>query len=146
VTVEKGAVVMSHDPLGASGRRHRRRRKLGPDARCIACGESNPTVLIRANRSLFEHHHVLGTQHVPDLTVPVCRNHHAILSAAQVDDGVRLDPQPTVLERLVAIFHAFASFLGSLAKILIEWAMKGHSFIAGLDADFPGWRTKPWAS
>jgi len=87
----------------------------------------------------------LGNAHEPDLTVPVCRNCHARLSAAQTDDGVHLEPQPTVLERLVAIFQAFVSFLGSLAKILLEWVVRGLAFIAGLDADYKGWREKPWA-
>src|SRR6185369_2571118 len=98
-------------------------RRLGPDPRCIGCGESNPTILVRAKRTLFEHHHPLGEAHVPDLTVVVCRNCHAKLSAAQVDDGVPLDPQPTVLERLIAIFQAFVSFLGALAEILLEWSL-----------------------
>jgi hypothetical protein len=136
---------MSHDPLGGSGRRHRRRRKLGPDARCLGCGASDPTILIRVKRTLFEHHHPLGQAHAPDLTVPVCRNCHAILSAAQADDGVPLKPQATVLERLVAIFQAFVSFLGALAKVLLEWVVRALAFIVGLDADYPDWRTKPWA-
>jgi len=145
VTVEKGVVLMPYDTFGASGRRHRRRRKLGPDARCMGCGASNPTILIRVKRTLFEHHHPLGEAHEPALTVPLCKNCHAILSAAQVDDGVPLDPQPTVLERLVAVFQAFVSFLGALAQILLEWALRGLRFIVGLDVDYEGWRTKSWA-
>lgn len=136
---------MSYDPLGSSSRKYRRRRKLGPDARCIGCGTSNPTILIRVKRTLFEHHHPLGEQHAPEFTVAVCRNCHARLSAAQVDDGVPLDPQPTVLERLVAIFQAFVSFLQALAEILLEWALKGRRTIEGLDTDYPNWRTQPWA-
>jgi hypothetical protein len=73
-------------------------------------------------------------------------NCHAIFSAAQVDDDVRLDPQPTVLERIIAIFQAFVSFLGALAKILLEWVLRGLRFIAGLDAEYPRWRDKPWAT
>ena len=137
---------MSYDPLGANGRKHRRRRKLGPDARCIACGIANPTLLIDAKRTLFEHHHPLGEEHEPSLTVPVCRNCHALLSAAQLDDGVPLVPQPTLLERLIAIFQAFVSFLAALANILLEWALRGSRVVAGLDADYPDWRTKPWAA
>ncbi|SRR5712692_5051750 len=137
---------MSYNPFGASGRKYRRRRKLGPDARCLGCGASNPTILIRVKRTLFEHHHPLGQAHAPDLTVPLCRNCHAILSAAQVDDGIPLDPQPTILERLVAIFVAFVSFLGALAEVLLEWALRGLRLVAGLDADYPDWRTKPWAT
>mgnify|MGYP001267516435 CR=1 FL=1 len=137
---------MSYDPLGPSRRRNHRRQKLGPDARCLSCGRSEPEVLIRAKQTLFEQHHPLGQAHEPDLTVPACMNCHAIFSAAQVDDDVRLDPQPTVLERIIAIFQAFVSFLGALAKILLEWVLRGLDFIAGLDADYQGWRTKPWAN
>lgn len=136
---------MSYDPLGSIGRKYRRRRKLGPDTRCIGCGASNPTILIRVNRTLFDHHHFFGEQHVPDATVPVCRNCHAILSAAQLDDGVPLEAQPTVLERLIAIFQAFVSFLGALSEALLEWVAKGVAFVLGLDTDYPDWRAKPWA-
>jgi hypothetical protein len=137
---------MSYDPMGATGRKHRRRRKFGSDARCISCGVSNPTLLVAVKRTWFEHHHPLGEQHEPRLTVPVCRNCHAILSAAQVDDGVPLVSQPTLLERLIAIFQAFVSFLAALVKILLEWALRGRRVVAGLDADYPDWRTKPWAA
>jgi hypothetical protein len=137
---------MSYDPMGASGRKHRRRRKLGPDARCIGCGVANPTLLVAVKRTWFEHHHPLGEQHESRLTVPVCRNCHALLSAAQVDDGVPLVSQPTLLERLIAIFQAFVSFLAALVKILLEWASRGRRVVAGLDADYPDWRTKPWAA
>lgn len=137
---------MSYDPFGPSGRKHRRRRKLGPDARCIGCGASNPTILIRVKRTLLDLHHPLGQAHAPDVTVPVCKNCHAIFSAAQVDDGVPLDPQATILERQVAIFLAFVSFLGTLAEIWLKWALQGLGLIAGLDADYPDWRTKPWAT
>jgi len=135
----------THDPLGSGGRKHRRRLKLGPDARCLGCGRPNPVVLMKANRTMFEWHHPLGRAHVPDLEVPVCRNCHAEFSAAQVDDAVPLEPQPTVLERQAAIFQAFVSFLRALAEVLLEWALRAASVIAGLDADYPDWRTKSWA-
>ena len=136
---------MQYDPLNRAGRRTRRRQRLGPDARCLSCGRAEPEVLIRAGRSLFELHHPLGQAHEPDLTVPVCLNCHAIFSAAQYDDAIPLDPQPTVLERIIAIFQALVSFLGGLAKILVEWVVRALRFVAGLDADYPEWRTKSWA-
>jgi hypothetical protein len=102
-------------------------------------------VLIRAEQTLFEQHHPLGRAHELALTVPICKNCHAIFSAAQVDDDVPLDPQPTVLERILAMFEALVSFLGALAKLLVEWVLRGRRCIAGLDADYQGWRDKPWA-
>jgi hypothetical protein len=137
---------MPYDSLGAASRRYRRRQTFEPDARCVGCGEANPTILIRVKRTIFERHHPLGKQHAPKLTVVVCRNCHAKLSAAQVDDDVPLEAQPTVLERLVAIFQALVSFLKALAELLLEWALRGVRLIAGLDADHSDWRTKPWAA
>jgi hypothetical protein len=101
---------------------------------------------MEAKRSWFEDHHVLGEEHEPSLTVPVCRNCHALLSAAQLDDVVPLVPQPTLLERLIAVFQAFVSFLRALADILLEWALRGSRVLAGLDTDYPDWRSKSWAA
>ena len=137
---------MPYDPLGAPGRKHRRRQKLGTEARCLGCGTADPTTLTHIHRTLFERHHPLGEAHAPALTVTVCRNCHAQLSAIQLDDGVPLEPQPTVLERLVAVFQAFVSFLRGLAEVLLEWALRGMGLIVGMDADYPDWRAKPWAA
>ena len=136
---------MAYDPLGPSARRHRQRQRLGPDARCIGCGASDPTVLIQVRRKSFEFHHPLGEAHVPDLTVIVCRNCHAIFSARQVDDGVPLTSQSTVLERILAAFEALISFLPALAENLTELVDRGRAFLAGLDRAYPEWRNQPWA-
>jgi hypothetical protein len=137
---------MGYDPLGPGRRRHYRRQKLGPNLRCIGCGTSDPTLLIQAKRTLFEQHHPLGEAHVPELVVTVCRNCHALFSAGQVDDDVPLEPQPTVLERIVAIFEALVSFLRVLADILAVWIERGRKVVGGLDTDYAGWRAKPWAT
>ena len=95
---------------------------------------------------MLERHHPLGRAHSPKLTVPVCPTCHAIFSAAQVDDGVPLEPQPTLLERVLAVLQALGSFLRVLAEALLAWAERSAAFVAGLDTDYPGWRTKPWAA
>jgi hypothetical protein len=132
--------------MNGPGRRYRRYRKLGPNARCLRCGTTDPTTLIQVKQRFFEEHHVLGQQHDPNLTVIVCRNCHAILSATQGDDGVPLEPQPTSLERLLAVVAALGSFLKVLAEALLEWATKGTRFVAGLDTEYPDWRNHPWAA
>ncbi len=88
---------------------------------------------------------MLGKAHAPDLTVAVCRNCHAILSAHQSDDAVPLEPQPTMLERIVAILQALITFFKDLADFLLALALCLVQFIIGLDAHAPTWRNQPWA-
>jgi hypothetical protein len=102
-------------------------------------------VLTRVKRTMLDRHHVLGKQHDADFTVVVCRNCHALFSAAQVDDGVPLTTQPTVLERHFAIYEALVSFLRELADLLCRWIAANQAMIAGLDREFPSWRAAPWA-
>jgi hypothetical protein len=136
----------TYDPMGARSRRHRRRQKVGYAATCAMCGISDPTVLMKTDRAFFEDHHVLGQAHVPHLTITVCRNCHARLSAAQVNDAVPLKRQSTLLERLIAIVLALASLLKALGEELLTWATKGERFTDGLDATFPDWRAYEWAA
>lgn len=135
-----------YDPMGKPGRKHRRRQKLGRTACCIMCGTTDPTVLIQVERAFFEQHHVLGQAHVPDLKVTACRSCHARLSAAQVDDAVPLEPQPTLLERLIAILLALSSFLRELGDELLTWGTKGERFVSGLSDTYPDWRVYEWAT
>lgn len=136
---------MSHNPMAAAGRRYRKTLKLGTDARCIGCGLSNPTQLIAKRRSLLEGHHVLGVQHAPDVVAPVCLNCHALFSAGQVDDGVPLQWQSTLPERIRAILLALASFLRVLVAFLCGQAERISGFVAGLDSTSTDWRGAPWA-
>jgi len=137
---------MSHDPLAPAGRKNRRRQLLGPDARCGGCGIANPTILNPPKRSLLEAHHPFGEAHAPDLTVPMCRNCHAVLSAYQVDEEVPLQPQSTLVERVKAILEALIALFKGAAELLVGLAVLLVRFIDGLDAEYPGWRTKPWAA
>lgn len=136
---------MSPHPHAAAARLHRLRQRLGPDARCLTCGTADPTVLMTPSRAFFERHHLLGKAHAPDLTVLVCRNCHAILSAHQGDDAVPLGPQSTLLERLAAILQALITFLKDLAEFLLALALRLVQFITGLDTHAPTWRNQPWA-
>jgi hypothetical protein len=136
---------MSYDPHGAAARMHRRRQKLGPDATCLCCGEADLTMLTKGNRSLLERHHPLGQAHTPEFTVVVCRNCHARLSAHQLDEGVPLDGQRTVLERAVAMLQALIAFLKDVAEFFLALVLKVVRCIAGLDAHHPTWRDQTWA-
>jgi len=137
---------MTYDPMNRGRRRFRRRQKLGPDARCISCGVANPDQLTAVGQTWFEEHHPYGYAHAPGCTCVVCLNCHALYSAAQVDDGVPLTRQSTVLERLQAVIAALGSFLGVLGEVLLEWAERLAAFVRGLDQDYSDWRNQPWAA
>lgn len=136
---------MSYDPIGGPARRQRRRQKLGAEARCLGCGIANPDVLRLGHRSLLEQHHVLGAAHAPALTVPVCLNCHAILSAHQRNEGMPMELQSTVLERIQACLDGFVAFLKGLAEFVLALLMSLGRFIKGLDAHGPTWRDQSWA-
>jgi hypothetical protein len=101
---------MSGDSIGNDVRKLRRGRRLGPGAACVVCGETDPVQLQRVKRSLLERHHLAGRANDPDLTVVVCRNHHARLSEAQRDSGVDLleDPSRPQAQRTAALLRGLA--------------------------------------
>ena len=133
------------NPLAGTHRRHRRQLELGTPIACPRCGLEAPEALRRVPKGLFEAHHPFGRQHDSSLTVAVCASCHAILSARQLDDQVRLVKVPTTLERVVAIVGALGSHLRELGEALLEWSVRGRTMIDGLDRDFPEWRKQPWA-
>lgn len=114
-------------------------------ATCANCGIQASPALRRVAPRLFEDHHPFGRHHMPEVTVVLCANCHAMHSAGQLDDGVELRPTPTVLERLVAITGALGSHLRVLSDALLNWSDRGTKLINGLDHDYPDWRDRPWA-
>jgi hypothetical protein len=133
---------MSVDPVGDDARRARRERRLGPEAVCVVCGEESPELLTRVRRSVLERHHVAGEANDPDLTVVVCRNHHALLTEAQRVSGIKLcrAADRVSLERLEAVLRGLADFFVMLAYALREWADELGRTIRRLDEGWPGWR------
>ena len=139
------------DPIRADARRARHRRPLPPDAACLLCGVSNLDTLLTAPESLFENHHVLGRSADPHLTVVLCRNCHALQSAAQHDH--RAVPAPgrertpdSVLERVARALASLALFVHQLAHTLRTLADALLRCAAGLDLYSPGWREQGWAA
>jgi len=133
---------MDYDPMNRGRRRNRRRQELGPDARCAGCGETDLDALRKVNRSLLEQHHPFGEAHEPDATILLCPTCHAKYSAGQCDDGVPLTPQPTDLERLVAVTAAGGSFLRKSGDTLLKWAERGKDVVRKLDENCPDWRKR----
>ena len=129
---------MPYDPMDGPRRRHRIQQRLGPDARCVMCGET--AGLMQVRRSILEQHHVAGEAHEPELTIVVCRNCHARFSAAQQDDGVPLTPQPSVLEQVIAATKGIGSALRVIGDGLLRLGDRADGEITRLDAAFPDWR------
>ncbi len=132
--------MIDYDPMNRGRRRNRRRQELGPDAQCAVCGEKDLDVLRKFKRSVLEQHHPFGEAHEPDATIVLCRTCHDKYSAAQYDDGVPLTPQPSVLERWVAVTAAGGSFLQKSGQILLAWADRGKDVVKKLDGKYPDWR------
>ena len=135
-------MAMEHSPIQNDARRARRQRKLGTDAACLRCGTTTPEVLLRANRSLLDDHHVVGRAHDVALTVPLCRNCHAILTEGQLAHGVDLrhGQERTAPEMVAAILDALAAFFYALAEAASRWAGQLRDHIEALDAHCPQWR------
>ena len=76
----------------------------------------------------------------------MCRNCHAVLSAYQVNEEVPLQPQSTVVERVKAMLEAMLAFFKGAAELMLGLVVLLVRFVAGLDAEYPDWRTQPWAT
>ena len=113
---------MKRRPVQDAVRRQRRTDRLGPDAACALCGVRTPEALIVVDRSLLERHHVVGRANDGDLTVPVCRNCHAVLTEGQLAHGVPLSRPRSDRERIANGLHALGAFLPDLGKRLSEWS------------------------
>src|SRR5437660_3896813 len=110
------------DSTRRAARRATKRRRLRPAPRCALCGYDVPEGLRAVPPHLFELHHPAGGKHDREFVILVCANHHAILTAGQLDDAVPLGHQRSVLERMIAVLEALASFLRHFAEALIRWA------------------------
>jgi hypothetical protein len=110
------------DPVQNDARRARRQRQLGEGAVCVLCGEEDPAALVAGKATLIEQHHVVGRQHEPALTAPLCRNCHAKQTETLRRAGVPMKRPRDFLERLVAILRALGLFLQEAGKALLRWA------------------------
>ena len=136
---------MKEDSTKRAARRARRRRRFRSAPRCALCGYDVPEGFRAIPRHLFERHHPAGGKHDRELVILVCANHHAILTAGQLDDAVPLGHQRSVLERMIAVLEALASFFRHFAEALIRWAQALQGMRAGLDTEYPAWRGQTWA-
>jgi hypothetical protein len=124
---------MEADPRLNDLRKETRRRRFGPDAACVLCGESDPVVF----------HHVAGWTNDKTLEGPFCLNCHAKGHEALRDGGVVLkrDAYPTVPERIEAVLRSLSTFFVLLGHSLWDWAERLAAFVRRLDESVPEWRS-----
>lgn len=137
--------MMTANPMKSTARHTRRERRFDPDAACVRCGITTPETLVPMKRRFLEAHHVCGHAH-DALTVPVCRNCHAILTEGQRSAGVVFDSPPTLLHQIAAALTSLFSFLYELCERGMLWAEALSDLVADLDAAFPAWRNLPSAN
>lgn len=136
---------MSSNPIAAAGRRRQRELRFGANPACARCGMTEINALVPVRRGLLEAHHVCGRANDASLTVPVCRNCHAVLTEGQRSAGVSFDPPPTLLHQVAAALLSFFAMLHDLSERGMAWAHGLVELVADLDASFPEWRALPSA-
>jgi hypothetical protein len=135
---------VANNPIGNDARGARRKRLILNRA-CIICGLSDPASLVITKRSLIEEHHLVGRVNESDLTVPLCRNHHAQLTAKYANDGISMNPPETMLHRLETVARTIGVVFEYLGHHFKDWADALARLIRGLDEKHPTWRTMPEA-
>lgn len=131
------------DPLGNAARSAARERRFTPDAACIRCGITTPETLVPARRSFLEAHHVCGKANDAGLTIPVCRNCHAVLTERQQAAGVTFAAPPTLLHQIASALESLLAFLYDLCERGMDWVAALSGLIDDLDSTYPGWRNLP---
>lgn len=136
---------MNSNPIAAAGRRARMEQRYGHAAACVRCGLSEPLTLVALHRRYLEEHHICARENDASLTVPVCRNCHAILTDGQRSAGVTFDAPPTLLHQLAAALLSLFTMLFELCEHGMRWARGLADLASELDTSFPEWRTLPSA-
>ena len=88
-------------------------------------------------------HHVLNRQNDADLTVPLCRNCHALVTEGIRQCNASTAAPRTILDRIVAVLRALAAFFRQLADALLALADRLLRFMGLLDRTDPTWRANP---
>lgn len=134
---------MTANPIATSGRRARREQRFGLNAACVRCGITTPETLVPLKRRFLEDHHVCGQANDAALTVPVCRNCHAVLTERQQAAGVTFTPPPTILHQIAAALVSLFAMLHDLCERGMNWVEAVSRLIQDLDSAYPAWRQLP---
>jgi hypothetical protein len=132
------------DPLVNEARRAKHEQRLGLEpgetAACFLCGLTELDALIAVQPSLLEGHHVFGRANDPRCVRPLCRNCHAIVTAAYRDAGVPMATPATVLHKIVAMVRALGALLTLAGQVIQSIAELVIALIPRFDAEIPSWR------
>lgn len=145
---------MEENAIQHTARRAKQQRRVGKDAACLFCGFAEPEGLRRVpisklNREacrIIQQHHVVGRANDPELTIPLCLNHHSLATEQLWRVGASMRPAGTLLDKLTAILKALGAFFKQLGERLIKWASELAAFVQALDVKYPAWREMPEAS
>jgi hypothetical protein len=139
--------VLEEDPVRNAARRARRRKRIPEGSACFFCGLTDPDILIAANRTLLEEHHVAGIDNVCDLTVFLCPNHHRQLHVGLLDAGLDFSRPVTrcLLEVVVCVLLGTSVLFAAAAATYSELAEQVRALIAAMDANCAEWRALPEA-
>lgn len=132
------------DPVAVLKRRTARRKLVPEQAACALCGFADE------HGYALEDDHVLGVAGSDDVRVWLCKNCHAIQTAARHDHlagspAGRQRPNISALERLARVLRSLGVFAHTLGAALFGFAQQLAVFAQGLDAYAPGWRAEGWA-
>lgn len=133
------------DPIRTGMRSSNRARRFALNASCVRCGISEPETLVPVRRAFLEAHHVCGRANDDALTVPVCRNCHAVLTERQRAAGVTFEPPPTLLHQIAAALLSLFAMLHELCEIGMDWVAALSGLVDDLDIAYPSWRQLPHA-
>ena len=124
-------------------RRARRQRRLGPNAKCRTCGESDPAALLPADtcyacrqaqmgRSGLEKHHPAGQANDP-MTVAIPANDHRVLSDFQQQwpEATLRNPDGSPLLRAAASIRGLLDVLRLIMERTVGWI---PPFLEALDS------------
>src|SRR5277367_4226111 len=147
-----GASEMEEDPIKNDARREARKRIL-TQRRCLSCGISDLPVLALTKPSqlnenglkLLQEHHLFHRANDRDFTITLCLNHHAELTAKNLDHGVSTKKPETVLHQAIAMVGALGVFFLDLSNRIARLADWLLQLLAALDEKFPAWRSMPEA-
>ncbi len=139
---------MENHPIKNDARRESRSRVL-PQKSCLFCGITDLTELVvtepkqlnQRGLSLLQEHHLFNRATDPNFTITLCRNHHAKLTARNLDYGVSTEAPETILDSFATIARALGVFFIVLGERIIQLADSVFNFMCALDRQCPDWRT-----
>jgi hypothetical protein len=137
--------------------RHRKKTvRLGADAVCATCGETDPLTLqgtapvrcaecrlAQAGKATTERHHPAG-RHNDGFAAPFPANPHAVLSDAQIDwpKETLCNPEHDFLRSLAAWLRFFADVFRYLSTQAVIWATTLETYSTYLTRTLgPQWAT-----